>query len=145
MIAAIQPPFTYLEDSLVKLRRFPSRFKEGVLGAIATIDFFGTLIVMLILLYKTVLEPLSPLITFAVFVVATTWACKGHDWLNKVLIFGGISFYLLSWKAAVVWGSWGAVGVLMLAIGFYFGAIFRAINRNYPASPRAFAQPLHNH
>lgn len=139
MIAAIQPPFMYSEDSLVKLRRFPSRFKEGILGTIATIDFFGTLIVMLIVLYKAVLEPLSPLITFVVFIGVTVWACKGHDRLNKVLIFSGISFYLLSWKAAILWGSWGALGVLMLAIGFYFGAIFRAINRNHPAPARTFA------
>lgn len=145
MIAAIQPPFTYSEDSLVKLRRYPSRFKEAALGTIATIDFFGTLLMMLIVLYKAVLEPLSPLITFAVFAVVTTWACTNRDRTNKMLAFGGIALYLLSWPMTATWGTASGMGVFFLAMVFYFGAIFRAINRNHPASPRAFAQPLHNH
>lgn|GEM_PF-4657410 len=116
--------------------------KTATVNFIETVDAIGTLMMILALsiyLAFMVLKVFAPLITFALFTGVTAWTCKGHDRLNKVLIFGGISFYLLSWKAAVVWGSWGAVGVLMLAIGFYFGAIFRAINRNHPASARITA------
>ncbi|MDQ5928171.1 MAG: hypothetical protein QG633_609 [Patescibacteria group bacterium] len=149
MIAAIQPPFTYLEDFLVKLRQYWEKTQErwnraetATMNFIRDVDFIGTLVMIVvtwIYLIFLILKILAPLIPFTLAFFITAWACSGRDRTNKMLAFGGIALYLLSWPMATAWGEWGAVGTLFLAIGLYFGAIFRAIDGKHPAPTRAFA------
>lgn len=109
-----------------------------IADCVSAAAMFVATLVLFVLVFRTIVVPLAPLVTFVVVLFFTLATFERGT--TAVLSLGGIVLYIASWPATAVWGLWPGILIWTLGILVWFAAVaasFWTSARAMPLHPRA--------